>query len=240
MLTRPRRRAADDRGVTLTELVVAMTLGTILGTATLIFFVRSTVSATSTTDRAISTAQARSVLQSWSTYLHVADDPTASGLALNRFEWFGPNNIAFHSDINNRDAATNTTSAPQLVWLRLDGAGQLVEELFSSTPASYPANPMRCRVLTGPVSAGPLFTAFNSAGTSLSGLNLGTPPTVASGCTPLTAAVPSQQSRPDAVAVANLQNISSVSIAFTARDLHGAHPVGFQTVVAVPVLGALS
>lgn len=234
-----RSDATDDSGMTIIELIVAMTLSTIIGTVALIFVVQSTRTSTSTTERTISTAQARSLLQSWSTYLHVADDPTAAGLAENRFEWFTATDIAFHSDIDNRDGTTGATSAPWLVWLRADSAGQLVEETFTSTPTRYPASPTRCRVLTGPVSASSLFTAYNSNGTGLSGLDLGTAPGVSAGCRALPSSIPSQQSNPDPIAVANLQNVSSVAVTFNATDAYG-HTVGYKTVVAVPVLQALS
>jgi prepilin-type N-terminal cleavage/methylation domain-containing protein len=242
MLTRWRAAAADDRGMTLIELVVGMTLATILGAATLLFFVQANDTTSSTVERDISTAQARSLLQSWSTYFHVADDPTASGLAINRFEWFTATSVAFHSDILNRDAGTGTTGVPWLVWLRLDGNAQLVEETFTSTPTHYPAAPSRCRILTGPITAPSLFTAYNSTGTSLTGQNqdLGAAPGVSAGCRSLPSAVPSQQNNPDPIATTNLQNISSVAIAFTATDTQGDHRVGYQTVVAVPVLQALS
>jgi hypothetical protein len=95
-------------------------------------------------------------------------------------------------------------------------------------------------VLTGPVSAPTLFTPFNVAGSSMSGLDLGGRPGVSAGCRSLPSAVPSQQSHPDAIALANLQNISSVAVSFTTTDLHGQHRVGYQTVVTVPVLQALS
>jgi type II secretory pathway pseudopilin PulG len=242
MLTRLDKPAADDRGATLVELVVGMALATILGAATLLFFTQANSTASSTTERSISTAQARSLLQSWSTYLHVADDPAGSGQAINRFEWFTATDIAFHADIDNRDGSTGTTGAPWLVWLRIDtaGTGQLVEETFTSTPTRYPAAPSHCRVLTGPVSAPALFTAYNSAGTSLSGQDLGVGPGVSAGCRSLPSSVPSQQLHPDAIAVDNPQNISSVAVVFSATDTHGNHRVGYQTVVAVPVLQALS
>jgi type II secretory pathway pseudopilin PulG len=240
MLSRRRPTSADDRGTTLIELVVGMTLATILGAATLLFFTQANSTASSTTERSISTAQARSLLQSWSTYLHVADDPTSSGQAINRFEWFTATDIAFHSDIDNREGSIGTIGAPWLIWLRADGAGQLVEETFTSTPTHYPAAPNHCRILTGPVTATTLFTAYNASGTSLAGQDLGAGPGVSAGCRSLPSIVPSQQSHPDSIAVANLQNISSVAIAFSATDTHGEHRVGYQTVVAVPVLQALS
>ena len=69
---------------------------------------------------------------------------------------------------------------------------------------------------------------------------LGTKPSVAAGCPKLPSAVPSRQSSPNPIAQANLQNISSVAVSFTTTDAHGEHLVGYRTVVAVPVLQALS
>ena len=78
MLTRLRDRD-DDRGVSLIELVVEHDPrddhrrgGADRSSC------RPRATASSTTERSISTAQARSLLQSWSTYLHVADDPNAA------------------------------------------------------------------------------------------------------------------------------------------------------------------
>lgn len=220
--------------MSLVELMVAMALSTILGALTLTLFVQVSNATNNTTDRTITSTQARNALQSWSSYLQLVDDPAASGLAVNRFEWFTASSVMFYADLNNRSGAVGTTSAPTMLWLRLDSAGQLVEERFPATPAHYPASPTTCRVLAFKVSATELFTPYNVAGTDLTGQSLGTAPTVGSGCQTLTSAPPSQTSNPNQLVVANLQNIASVALAFTTTDATKQHTFSFATALTLP------
>jgi len=247
MLTRLRHRAqaaraSGDAGVTLTELIVAMTLSTILGAMTLMVFLNVDKATSATTDRTINTSSARNAIQAWTSYLRVSDGPTA-GSAVNRFEWITAGDIMFHANLYNRatsGAGLGSTTPSTMVWLRLDSAGALVEEQFPNT-AAQGTNPSICRILVAKATAGGiatrLFTASDSLGYPLTGQNLGAATVVAAGCKPLPVTVPSLTNHPDPVAVANLQTVGSIAIDFTVSDSKGAHPLEFNSVATLPVLG---
>jgi Tfp pilus assembly protein PilV len=250
MLTAAARRARDLRlrgeaGVSLIELLMAMVLTTILGAITLTLFVQVDKATTTNTDRAVNTGQARTVLESWSSYLQVSDGPTA-GNAVNRFEWFTSTDVAFYANLYNRSqTAVSTTGAPTLIWLRLDSTGRLVEEQFSPIPTSYPAAWSRCRIVVTRASvpdsglyAGQIFTPQDSRGTLISTANsrLGAAPPPTSGCQKLPSKLPSQNSRPDQTIIANLLAVSSVAIDFIVTDTKQIHPLEFNVVTTLPVL----
>lgn len=233
-------RRGGDAGMSLTELLVAMVLAAVLGAITSVLFVDVDNSTAASTDRAIDSAQARNVLQSWTSYLQVSDGPTA-GSATNRFEWFGPSSILFYSDLFNRSQSSlASTGAPILVWLRLDSAGQLVEEQFKMIPATFPASPTTCRLLGTGATASPLFTPYNSTGADISSVDLGSPQTVGAGCVALPSAIPSKSGTPDQTAVGNLQTVATVGISFTLTDSRKAHPIQFSAVAALPTLAGSS
>jgi hypothetical protein len=52
--------------------------------------------------------------------------------------------------------------------------------------------------------------------------------------------VPSRSGAPDPVAIANLQRVTSLSIAFTMTDTRGKHPIEFVSVATLPILGGAS
>lgn len=241
MLRRARARArrvgaSGDAGISLAELIVAMVLSTILGAITLVLFIDVDNSTSASTDRAIDAAKARTAIQAWTTYLQVSDGPT-TGSALNRFEWFSPTNVAFYADLFNRtQASLATTSAPTLVWLRLDSGGQFVEERFTPAPTGFPANYTACRILGSNFTAPKLFTPFGSTGNDLTGLNLGAAQNTAAGCQKLPSTLPSQLQHPDQIAAANLQRVFSVGIDFTVMDTKKTHPLEFNAVASLPVL----
>ncbi|HEV7192622.1 MAG TPA: hypothetical protein VGN35_05380 [Jatrophihabitantaceae bacterium] len=241
MLTGLRRRVqlvrdSADAGVSLPELLMAMLLSTLLGAVTMVLFV-SVDNATSTnTDRSINAAKARNVVQAWTSYLQVSDSAT-TGSALNRFEWFAPTNVLFYADLYNRpQTATATTNPPSLMWLRLDSAGQFVEEQFATIPTSFPAKWSTCRLLGGGASATKLFTPYGSTGNDLSSLSLGAAQNPGTGCQKLPSTLPSQLSHPDQVAAANLEKLFSVGIDFTVKDTKKSHPLEFNAVVTLPFL----
>lgn len=237
-----RVRSSADAGISLLELMMSMVLTSILGAITLMLFIAVDKSTSTTTDRAVNAAKARNVLQAWSSYLQVSDGPTA-GAALNRFEWFTPSSVLFYADLYNRSGSAGslgTTSAPKLVWLRLDSAKQLVEEQFTPIPTSFPASWKTCRILGGGVSATKLFTAYGSQGNDLSSFSMGTAASVGAGCQKLPSALPSQAQHPDQIVSANLQKIFSVGIDFTVSDTKNSHPLQFNEVTAVPYLAGAS
>ncbi len=163
LIARRRRRSktTDDAGVTLIEVVVAMSLSTILGTVALLFFTAANDSAASSLDRSISSAQARVALQSWTAYLRVSDGP-AAGNPSHRFEWITPTSTLFYADLGNR-TGTAAAGAPRMVWLRYDAAkSQLVEEQFTRSGSAYGATPTACRILATNVT-GLTFAGYTSS-----------------------------------------------------------------------------
>lgn len=135
MLTALRGRLRADDGITLIELMVAMTVTAVLGAVTIIFFV--TVERTSYKAMLTSqaTGDARNALDSWTSMLRVAGwlDPTAK---TDRFEEITPTKIVFYANLNNRTTADQTLAAPTKVALMLrvkdptTGEGQLIQVIF--------------------------------------------------------------------------------------------------------------
>lgn len=231
-----RAAASQDDGITLTELIVAMTLSVILGAVTMTMFVNVSNSSASTTDRTIGANQARSVLQAWSIYLHVADGPTAAGSSSHRFEWITPTSMLFYADLGNRQGGaggTGPATPPTMIWLRLDTAQQLVEEQFTSSSATYPGTYgtaySTCRILADHVTS-TTFTGYASTGSGSWGSSLA--PTGA-GCLALTGSV----SQTDPTANSALPNVTSVGIDFTVIDLARTHTQEYSSVITLPALG---
>lgn len=230
LLARRRRRSrtTDDAGVTLIEVVVAMGLSTILGTAALLFFTAANDSAASSLDRSVSSAQARTALQSWTSYLRVSDGP-AAGNPSHRFEWITPTSTLFYADLGNRSGAT-VAGAPRMVWLRYDATtSQLVEEQFTKTGSSYSATPTVCRILATNVT-GLTFSGYTSSvGDSDFGTSLAPS---GSGCLNLSGSV----SQTDAVANAVLAKVTSVAISVSVTDTKAQHSQTYSSLAAVPAL----
>jgi Tfp pilus assembly protein PilW len=234
-------RTGRDAGITLMELVVAMTLNVIIGALTVGIFIKVNDSSDTSIDRAVSTASARNAIQDWTAYLRVADGKTA-GVKTNRIEWLTQKDMLFYADLYNR-TVTNlaVTGAPTMIWLRLDTAGALIEEQFASTATAGTA-PRVCRTLAPAVStpAAALFTGYDSTGAAMtSPLNLGTAPSAGAGCVALPVTVPSLSAHPDQNALANLQNVTSVVIDFVVRDTKGEHPIEFTSQAVLPALGGV-
>lgn len=239
MLTRLRARAravraSGDAGVTLAELLVTMTLGTIIGAMTMNMFLAVNTAADRTTDATVNTGRARVLIQSWSNYLHVADG-TTPGSTATRFEWLGAQDMLFYANLYNRTGPVNSTGSPTMVWLRLDGAGNLVEEQFPVGSTSGAA-PTVCRRLSARATSARLFTP--SAGQNdLSTTDLGTVPTSGTGCQPLPVTPPSVSGTSDPVAVANLRTVTRIGIDFTLAARRGATTQQFSTDAILPTLG---
>jgi Tfp pilus assembly protein PilW len=231
-------RASGDAGVTLTELIVAMTLTVILGAMTLTLFLRVSTAASGTIDRTVNTSSARNAIQAWTSYLRVSDGPSA-GSSLYRFEWVTSGDMMFHSNLYNRatsGAGVGSTTLAPMVWLRIDAVGALVEEQFPGT-AAINSTPTVCRILVPKVTAPTLFAAFDGRGTAMAGQSLGIAPPASAGCQKLPVTVPSKTSKPDPVAVANLQNITTIVIDFTVSDTRKSHPFEYNSQATLPILG---
>jgi hypothetical protein len=156
--------------------------------------------------------------------------------------------MLFFADLGNRTMSSLATIAPPtMIWLRLDPAGQLVEEQFTTTPTTGGAiatvaagtKAKVCRVLASHVSVpSALFTPSDSAGAAMTSLKLGTAPTSNAGCQPLPVSVPAAGNS-DPVVKTNLQNVNSVVIDFIIRDTSGQHPLEFTSNAVLPALGAV-
>jgi type II secretory pathway component PulJ len=234
-------RAGDDAGITLMELLVAMVINVIIGALTVGIFVSVNDSSNNSVDRAVGSANARNTIQDWTALLRVADGKTA-GVVANRIEWLTSKDMLFYADLNNRSTTNLTvTGPPTMVWLRLDSKNVLIQEQFPSTATAGTA-PTVCLRLAGTVStppATPLFTALDFSSTPMTGVDLGSAPTPSAGCQPLPVTVPSQSSRPDAIAQSNLQKVVTVRIDFVVRDTKGLHPIEFVSQAVLPALGGV-
>lgn len=144
MLTaRLRRLRADDRGVSLTELMVAMGITTIIGTVAVFFFVGASRTGYKTVLTNQNTGDARVTLDSWTAMLRVAGW-LDTGAQTDRFEEITPTKIVFYANLANRSNTDGTTIAGQTVapatkvalLLRTTNAttgdGRLVEIRFKS------------------------------------------------------------------------------------------------------------
>jgi pilin/secretion family protein with methylation motif len=136
-----RLRWSDDRGITLAELMVSMTLTTILGTMAVLFFVGATREGYRTVLTNQNSGDARVTLDSWTNMLRVAGwlDPNTEA---DRFEEITSTKIVFYANLNNRVASTSAPytapSATTKVALMLrvsnasTGVGQLIEVTFKA------------------------------------------------------------------------------------------------------------
>lgn len=233
-------RAGGDAGITLMELLVAMVINVIIGALTVGIFLSVNDSSNNSVDRAVGTANARNTIQAWTALLRVADGKTA-GIGTNRIEWLTSKDMLFYADLKNRTTTNLTvTGPPTMVWLRLDSNNVLIQEQFTSTAAAGTA-PSVCLRLAGTVStpAAPLFTPFDTNGAAMTSLDLGAAPAASAGCKPLPVTVPSQSTKPDLIAQANLQKVVSVQIDFVVRDTKGQHPIEFTSQAVLPALGGV-
>jgi prepilin-type N-terminal cleavage/methylation domain-containing protein len=228
-------RLRDDAGMSLTELLVAMALSTIIGAMTIGLFIKITDTTTRSTDRTTNSAAARNTIQAWTNYLRVADGPVA-GARLSRIEWLTADDMLFYADLLNRSGAVDTTSAPTMVWLRRDTKNNLIEEQFPGNATSG-TSPTLCRALVQRISGtGALFTGEDSKYRPVSA---GQAPTPSAGCQKLPVTVPSQQRNPDLAAQATLQNVYLININFRVTDSLGKHPIEFDSQAVLPSLGAV-
>lgn len=157
-----------DAGVSLIELAVAMTLMTIVGAMTIMFFVSMSSATTKTVDGNVSTANARNALEDWTRLLSFADSPQTAGSHDGRFEQITATTAIFYANTNNNRATSSAArTAPTKVFLSLQN-GQLVERDYAPTssvaPSTYPASPTTTRYLADHVLLTPeaprLFTPY--------------------------------------------------------------------------------
>jgi type II secretory pathway pseudopilin PulG len=167
MLTRLRDR--DDAGITLAELVVSMTLLTILLAIGGTFFVTAIRSTNATTLTNQQTADARLTLDSWTAKLRVA--AWLDSAQTDRFEVVTSNKIVFYANLNNRATTDFTVGPVSKVVLMLKttnaatGDGQLIEIVFqgnTTTPTYVRRVALNARAIGG--AGNPIFTPYNYAG----------------------------------------------------------------------------
>src|SRR4051794_18380724 len=116
MRARVTSRGQAEAGVTLIETLMAMALSTILGAVTLTLFVQVSSAANNTTDRTISSTQARNALQAWGSYFQVIDEAAGAGTGNNRFEWLTASSVLFYADLKNRSGTVATRAAASMIW----------------------------------------------------------------------------------------------------------------------------
>jgi hypothetical protein len=234
-------RRPVDAGITLAELMVAMTLSIILGTMTVLFFVSASRLGSRTILTNQDTSDARVTLDSWTSMVRVAgwlDLPNK----VDRFEQITPTKIVFYANLGNRNASDLTNVQPVTkIALMLDapsaGAdGQLIEIRFA-TDNSTPLVVRQVGVNAAQTGGAWVFTPRDQAGglidTSVEGcLVAGTPtaglcakapvmpspgmldPTLVPGShTPTTGVL-----RGDGSVDGVLANVGRIDIAFTVSD----------------------
>lgn len=170
-----RARLADDRGITLAELMVSMTLTTILGTMAVLFFVGATHEGYRTVLTNENTSDSRITLDSWTNMLRVAGwlDPNTQA---DRFEEITSTKIVFYANLNNRVTSTSAPySAPTpttkvALMLRISnastGIGQLIEVTFKADNTTV--NTVRQLGFSAKATGStPIFQPYSRAGSPL-------------------------------------------------------------------------
>ena len=257
MLSRLRNR--DDAGVTLAELIVAMTLTSILMAIGGTFLITSMHSTNKTTLTNQQTADARLTLDSWTAKLRVA--AFLDSAQTDRIEVLTPSKIVFYANLNNRTGNDFNVGPVSKVVLMLKqtnattGDGQLIEIVFqgnTTTPTSVRRIALNARPIAGRKTA--IFTAFNYIGAELNpasyngcksgatvktGLCLQTPaagsgmadPTV--GLTSNTVTAGTLTGNPGLNVDGILQSIVAVKIGFTVSDTNDTVSQNYQSMVAL-------
>ncbi|HEX8080895.1 MAG TPA: prepilin-type N-terminal cleavage/methylation domain-containing protein [Jatrophihabitans sp.] len=255
------RLGADDRGVTLAELMVSMILTTILGTMAVLFFVGSSSAGYKSVLTNQNSGDARLTLDSWTSMLRVAGwlDPS---IKADRFEEVTSTKIVFYANLGNR--ATNVSgsfTAPAAttkiaLMLRVSntstGVGQLIEVVFE--PDNTTVRSVRQLGFNAKATAGlPVFQPYSRIGSALDLTQLG----CLNGTTP-TPGLCLQSGQPGsgmpdpsigagslAVSSGNLRGnpahnvdtalnqIGSVAIAFTALDPSNTSSMAFTSLASV-------
>lgn len=150
----------DDAGVTLIELVVSMTLMTLVGAMSLTFFVGSSRSTERTTADSQNVAQARFALSTVIDLLRLADSPTSPG-GTDRFVSVSATGVTFYSNDNGNRSGTGPRTAPEKVLLDLTGNRLVEKDYAPTTPggatSTYPSTATATRILVTALATGSAF-----------------------------------------------------------------------------------
>jgi prepilin-type N-terminal cleavage/methylation domain-containing protein len=162
LTTMRKRRLRGDAGFTLTELLVAMVIASIVGALALSWFMGASNATTTTTDVDNATASARNVLQTWGKMLQLAGASAGVGTTTNGLQSISPASITFSAYLSNSGACSPETSCAPLstttVTLALVGS-KLFETIGSNNASAVEssttsaADPSEC-----------LFTAYTADG----------------------------------------------------------------------------
>jgi type II secretory pathway pseudopilin PulG len=254
-----RRRAADDAGITLIELIVSMTITTILMTFGIVFFVQAERSGYKSSLTNQQTADARLTLDSWTSMLRVAGwlDQSAK---TDRFEEITPTKIVFYANLNNRNTADFQVGTATKVALMLrvtnaaTGDGQLVEVVFKPNNTT-PKTVRQVAVNASPTGGAPIFQPYNQIGgavdianttgckqgnTPVAGLCLQTPPAGAgmldptlAATGPLAVSAGPLRGNPALNEDSTLRSIAGITIAFTVNDTAHTDSLDFTSSASV-------
>lgn len=255
------RLAAEDRGVTLAELMVSMILTTILGTMAVLFFVGASHAGYKTVLTNQNSGDARLTLDSWTSMLRVAGwlDPSLQAV---RFEEITSTKIVFYANLNNRSTAVSGSfSAPAAttkvaLMLRVStpstGVGQLIEVTFK--PDNTTVQSVRQLGFNAKASVGkPIFQPYSRIGSPLDltqlGCLSGTTPTAglclqsgqagagmldpSIGASSLAVTSGAYRGNPALNVDKSLNQIGSIAIAFTALDPSNTSSMDFASLASV-------
>lgn len=156
------RRPEGDGGISMVELMVAMTVTLVLGAMVSMFFVQAMQATRKSDGRNEISSQGRVAMDSWSKLLRTVEDPDLAG-TLPRIQVLEPNRVVFFASLDNRTAVPNgagvinygSDALPIKVELWLDSAtGQLRERRTTgardaSGTASWTATPTERVVARG-------------------------------------------------------------------------------------------
>jgi hypothetical protein len=259
--SRARGLGAEDRGVTLAELMVSMILTTILGTMAVLFFVGASHAGYKTVLTNQNSGDARLTLDSWTSMLRVAGwlDPS---IQADRFEEITSTKIVFYANLNNRSTAVSGSfSAPAAttkvaLMLRVStpstGVGQLIEVVFDADNTTVKS--VRQLGFNAKASGGqPIFQPYSRIGSPLDLTQLGclagtTPtaglclqsgqpgsgmldPTIGAGSLAVTSGA--YRGNPALNVDKALNQIGSIAIAFTALDPSNTSSMDFSSLASV-------
>jgi type II secretory pathway component PulJ len=160
-----RGRRQVDAGITLMELMVTMSLMSVIGAMSVAFFVGSNRATSATADSSTTTANARTVMSSITQLIALADSPTTqAGYATGRFETITSSTLTFYSNTDANRGGSAARTAPTKVTLLATGTN-LTEKLYApitSYPTDYTTNysstPASIRVLLTNLGGTNLFT----------------------------------------------------------------------------------